>query len=146
MAALTARGRGLDCFQPQSRLPTVRFSLAGSSLPPGRRARRALFPTCGVVRVAGYSVVWDCDPTPISPKKHQKERCGHSRSQRSFITFYSALRNILLSAGFPAMFHMIVLEQTFVNALLQNFFLLLLLNRIDFIRNLFIIFALDFPT
>ena len=109
----------------------MRFSLAGSSLPPGRRARRALFPTCGVVRVAGYSVVWDCDPTPISPKKHQKERCGHSRSQRSFITFHGALRNILLSAGFPAMFHMIVLEQTFVNALLQNFFLLLLLNRID---------------
>ena len=30
------------------------------------------------------------------------------------------------------MFHMIVLEQTFVNALLQNFFLLLpILNRID---------------
>ena len=29
------------------------------------------------------------------------------------------------------MFHMIVLEQTFDNALLQNFFLLLLLNRID---------------
>ena len=67
----------------------------------------------------------------ISPKEHQKERCGHSRPQRSFITFYGALRNILLSAGFPAMFHMIVLEQTFVNALLQNFFLLLLLNRID---------------
>ena len=22
---------------------------------------------CGVVRVAGYSVVWDCDPTPIFP-------------------------------------------------------------------------------
>ena len=33
----------------------------------GRRAHRALFPTCGVVRVAGYSVVWDCDPTPIFP-------------------------------------------------------------------------------
>ena len=97
----------------------------------GRRARRARFPTCGVIRVAGYSVVWDYDPTPISPKEHQKERCGHSRSQRSFITFYGALWNILLSAGFPAMFHMIVLEQTFVNALLQNFFLLLLLNRID---------------
>ena len=30
----------------------------------GRRAHRALFPTCGVVHVAGYSVVWDCDPTP----------------------------------------------------------------------------------
>jgi len=100
----------------------VRFSLAGSSLPPGRRARRALFPTCGVVRVAGYSVVWDCDPTPISPKKHQKERCGHSRSQRSFITFYSALRNILLSAGFPAMFHMTTPEQAFVNGPLQKNF------------------------
>ena len=51
LAALTARGRGLDCFQPQSRLPTVRFSLAGSSLP-GPRARRARFLTCGVIRVA----------------------------------------------------------------------------------------------
>ena len=121
LAALTARGRGLDCFQPQSRLPTVRFSLAGSSLP-GRRARRARFPTCGVARVAGYSVVWDCDPTPISPKEHQKERCGHSRPQRSFITFYGALRNILLSAGFPAMFHMITLKQMFVNDSLQKIF------------------------
>ena len=65
LAALTARGRGLDCLQPQPRLPTVRFSLAGSLLLPGRRARRARFPTCGVVRVAGYSVVWDCDPTPV---------------------------------------------------------------------------------
>ena len=55
----------------------MRFSLAGSSLLPGRRARRARFPTCGVIRVAGYSVVWDYDPTPISPKEHQKERCGH---------------------------------------------------------------------
>ena len=65
------------CVSKQIGLPTVRFSLAGSSLPPGLRARRALFPTCGVVRVAGYSVVWDYDPTPISPKEHQKERCGH---------------------------------------------------------------------
>ena len=55
-------------------------------------------------------------PPPNSSRKHQKERCGHSRPQRSFITFYGALRNILLSAGFPAMFHMIELEQTFVNS------------------------------
>ena len=102
----------------------MRFSLAGSSLPPGLRARRARFPTCGVVRVAGYSVVWDCDPTShISPKEYQKERCGHSRSQRSFITFYGALRNILLSAGFPAMFHIIASEQMFVNNLSQKIFL-----------------------
>ena len=59
----------------------------------------------------------------ISPKEHQKERCGHSRPQRSFITFYGALRNILLSAGFPAMFHMIALEQMFVNNLSQKIFL-----------------------
>ena len=90
----------------------------------GRRARRARFPTCGVVRVAGYSVVWACDPTPhISPKEYQKERCGHSRPQRPFITFYGALRNILLPTGFPAMFHMIALEQMFVNNLSQKIFL-----------------------
>jgi len=59
----------------------------GSLFRRGRRARRARFPTCGVIRVAGYSVVWDYDPTPISPKEHQKERCGHFWSQRSFIRF-----------------------------------------------------------
>ena len=153
LAALTARGRGLDCFQPQPRQPVLRrnklrifrsvcFSFPHevgyfvgtpfiarrcvskqigrhdaacqgcprcvSRSPEARclrvvaRAMRFSQPAgpCGVVRVAGYSVVWDYDP-PISPKEHQKERCGHSRSQRSFITFYSALRNILLSAGFP---------------------------------------------
>ena len=55
-------------------------------------------------------------PPPNSSRKHRNERCGHSRSQRSFITFYSALRNILLSAGFPVTIHMIASEQTFVNS------------------------------
>ena len=59
-------------------------------------------------------------PPPNFSKEHQKERCGHFRLQRSFITFYGALRNILLSAGFPAMFHMIAPEQTFVNGPLQK--------------------------
>jgi len=87
----------------------------------GRRARRARFPTCGVVRVAGYSVVWDCDPTPVFLLKSTKRSAAAIiRSQRSFITFYGALWNILLSAGFPAMFHMITLEQTFVNGPLQK--------------------------
>ena len=147
MAALTARGRGLDCLQPQPRqpvlragrtlcvqtnwaarcslprLPTVRFSLAGSSLPPGLRARRARFPTCGVIRVAGYSVVWDCDPTPhILLKSTKRSAATIIRSQRSFITFHGALRNILLSVGFPTMFHMITSEQTFVNNLSQKIF------------------------
>ena len=83
----------------------MRFSLAGSSLPPGLRAHRALFPTCGVVRVAGCSVVWDCDPTPILPLKSTKRSAATiSRPQRSFITFHGALRNILLSADFSAVF------------------------------------------
>ena len=87
----------------------------------GRRARRARFPTCGVVRVAGYSVVWDCDPTPIFPLKSTKRSAAAiSRSQRSFITFYGALRNILLPAGFSAVFHMITLEQTFVNGTFEK--------------------------
>ena len=83
----------------------------------GRRARRARFPTCGVVRVAGYSVVWDCGPTPIFLLKSTKRSAAAiSRSQRSFITFHGALRIILLSAGFPVTIHMIALEQTFVNS------------------------------
>ena len=123
MAALTARGRGLDCLRPQPRqpvlrrnklrifrfhasakaqplrlfllspqsghfvgapimarrcvskqigLPAVRFSLAGSSMSPGLRAHRARFPTCGVIRVAGYSVVWDLSSPPPFPLKSTK--------------------------------------------------------------------------
>ena len=113
----------------------------------GRRARRARFPTCGVVHVAGYSVVWDCDPTPILPLKSTKRSAATilGRSAPSLL-FHGALRNILLSAGFPAMFHMIASEQMFVNNLSQKIFLAdAVSNRIDSIRNLFIIFALDFP-
>ena len=55
-------------------------------------------------------------------KSTKKERCGHSRSQRSFITFHGALRIILLLARFPATFHMITSEQTFVNGPLQKNF------------------------
>ena len=90
----------------------------------GRRARRALFPTCGVVRVAGYSVVWDCDPTPVFPLKSTKRSAAAilGRSAPSLL-FHGALRNILFSAGFPAMFHIIALEQMFVNNLSQKNFL-----------------------
>ena len=70
-----------------------------------------------VIQLSGIVI-----PPPYFPKEHQKERCGHSRSQRSFITFHGALRNILLSAGFPAMFHIIASEQMFVNGPLQKNF------------------------
>ena len=90
----------------------------------GRRARRALFPTCGVVRVAGYSVVWDCGPTPIFLLKSTKRSAAAIiRPQRSFITFHGALRNILLSTGLSTMFHIIASEQMFVNNLSQKIFL-----------------------
>ena len=90
----------------------------------GRRARRARFPTCGVIRVAGYSVVWDCGPTPIFLLKSTKmSAAAEEWPQRSFITFHGALRNILLSTGFPAMFHIIASEQMFVNNLSQKIFL-----------------------
>ena len=90
----------------------------------GRRARRARFPTCGVIRVAGYSVVWDCDPTPIFLLKSTKRSAATilGRSAPSLL-FHGALRNILLSAGFPAMFHIIASEQMFANNLSQKIFL-----------------------
>ena len=94
----------------------MRFSLAGSSLPPGLRARRALFPTCGVIRVAGYSVVWDCDYTPIFLLKSTKRSAAAiSRPQRSFITFHGALWNILLSADSFTVFSKIPSNLIFVN-------------------------------
>ena len=111
-------------MQPAKAAHGAFFSLAGSSLPPGLRARRARFPTCGVIRVAGYSVVWDCGPTPIFLLKSTKRSAAAIiRPQRSFITFHGALRNILLSTGFPAMFHIIASEQMFVNNLSQKIFL-----------------------
>ena len=82
----------------------------------GRRARRARFPTCGVVRVAGYSVVWDCGPTPhISLKSTKRSAAAISRSQRSFITFHGALWNILLSADSFTLFSKIPSNLIFVN-------------------------------
>ena len=91
----------------------------------GRRARRARFPTCGVIRVAGYSVVWDLSfPPPLFPLKSTKRSAAAiSRPQRSFITFHGALRNILLSTGLSTMFHIIASEQMFVNNLSQKIFL-----------------------
>ena len=90
----------------------------------GRRARRARFPTCGVVRVAGYSVVWDLSfPPPLFPlKSTKKSAAAISRPQRSFIAFYGALRIILLSAELSATVRMITPEQTFVNDSLQKNF------------------------
>ena len=71
-------------------------------------------------------------PPPIFLLKSTKRSAAAEKwSQRSFITFHGALRIILLSAGFPAMFHMIAPEQTFVNGSSRKFFLLLLPFQIE---------------
>ena len=72
-----------------------------------------------VIQLSGIVI-----PPPIFLLKSTKRSAAAiSRSQRSFITFHGALWNILLSAGFPAMFHMITLKQMFVNNLSQKIFL-----------------------
>ena len=193
MAALTARGRGLDCFQPQPRQPVLRakqtlriftasaqarkpakathvvFLLArhevgyfvgtpamagqlvcpnrlGGMMQPARAAHGAFRRSHGsevaacfdevvarAVRVSQpavlsallaiqlFGIMSSHPPFPL--KSTKRSAAAISRPQRSFITFHGALRNILLSAGFPAMFHMIALEQMFVNNLSQKIFL-----------------------
>ena len=76
---------------------------------------------------------------PISPKEHQKERCGHFRSQRSFISFlWCALEYSVVSRISCNVSH----DNTRTNfcqwPFAKKFLLLLLLNRIDSIRNLYI--------
>ena len=78
-------------------------------------ARRARFPTCGVIRVAGYSVVWDYDPTPISPKEHQKERCGHysAAALLHYVLWCASEYSVVGRISHRS--SMITLEQTFFN-------------------------------
>ena len=59
--------RRSDCAFVLARKRKIR-----SLLRRGRRARRARFPTCGVIRVAGYSVVWDLSSHPPFPLKSTK--------------------------------------------------------------------------
>ena len=59
-------------------------------------------------------------PPPFPLKSTKRSAAAISRSQRSFITFHGALRNILLSAGFPVTIHMIASEQTFVNGTFEK--------------------------
>ena len=100
---------------------------SGSSRAPCAFPNLRCYPRCWL-----YSCLGLWSHPPIFPLKSTKRSAAAiSRPQRSFIKFYGALRNILLSAGFPAMFHMIALEQTFVNGSLQKFFLLLLPFQIE---------------
>ena len=93
-----------------------KLTASGSSRAPCAFPDLRCYPRCWLFSCLGFEF-----PTPlISPKEHQKERCGHSRPQRSFIIFHGALRIILLSAGFPVTIHMIASEQTFVNGTFEK--------------------------
>lgn len=100
------------------------------------------YPRCWLFSCFGFEF-----PTPlISPKEHQKERCGH-------YSVAALLHYVLWCASEYSVVGRISChdshDSTRTNvcqwSFAKKFLLLLLLNRIDSIRNLFIIFALDFP-
>ena len=91
---------------------------SGSSRAPCAFPNLRCYPRCWLFSCLG---LWS--HPHISPKEHQKERCDHSRSQRSFITFHGALRNILLSTGFSAVFPRIASNFVRVNITFELFFL-----------------------
>ena len=112
----------------------------------GRRAHCACFPTCGVVCVAGYSVVWEVVPTSeffqiaskgalrpfsVAALLHYVSWCASEYSVAGRISCHDSYDSTRTN----------VCQWSFA----KKFLLLLLLNRIDSIRNLFIIFVLDFP-
>ena len=101
------------CPRCVSRSPEARFRVVARAM---RFSQPAVLSALLVIQLFGIVV-----PPPIFPLKSTKRSAAAiSRPQRSFITFYGALRNILLSAGFPAMFHMITSEQTFVNGTFEK--------------------------
>ena len=85
-------------------------------------------------------------PPPYFPKKHQKERCGHYlvAALLHYVLWcaseYSVVGRISCYVSHDST-RTNVCQWSFA----KKFLLLLLLYRIDSIRNLFIIFALDFP-
>ena len=103
------------CPRCVSRSPEARFRVLARAV---RVSQPAVLSALLVIQLFGIVV-----PPPIFPLKSTKRSAAAiSRSQRSFITFYGALQNILFSAGFPVMFHMITLKQMFVNDSLQKIF------------------------
>ena len=71
-----------------------------------------------VIQLFGIAI----PPPHILLKSTKRSAATIIRSQRSFITFHGALRIILFSAGFPAIFYIITPEQMFVNGPLQKIF------------------------
>ena len=93
-----------------------KLAASGSSRAPYAFPNLRCYPRCWLFSCLG---LWS--HPHISPKEHQKERCGHSRSQRSFITFHGALQNILLSADLSAVSSRIPSDFALVNIAFEYF-------------------------
>ena len=103
------------CPRRVSRSPEACFWVVARAV---RVSQPAVLSTLLAIQLFGIVI-----PPPFPLKSTKRSAAAISRSQRSFITFHGALRNILLSAGFPVTVHMIALEQMFVNNLSQKIFL-----------------------
>ena len=112
----------------------------------GLRARRALSQPAVLSALLVIRLFGSVFHLRISPKSTKGALRIFGLAQRSFITFHGALWNILLSAGFPAMFHMISARTNVCQWLFAEIFSLTaaVSNRIDSIRNLYIFFCVEF--
>ena len=83
-----------DCPRGVSRLPETRcFRVIARAV---RVSQPAVLSTLLAIQLFGIVI-----PPPFPLKSTKRSAAAIIRSQRSFITFHGALRNILLSAGFP---------------------------------------------
>ena len=112
---LTAFNPSHGCPRCFSRSPEARFRVVARAV---RVSQPAVLSALLVIRLSGIVI-----PPPYFSQRAPKGalRPLFGRSAPSFL-FHGALWNILLPAGFPAMFHMITLEQTFTNGSLQKIF------------------------
>ena len=96
------------CPRCVSRSPEARFRVVARAV---RVSQPAVLSALLVIQLFGIMIL---PPFPLkSTKRSAAAILGRSAPS---LLFHGALRIILLSAGFPAMFHMIALEQTFVNS------------------------------
>ena len=101
------------CPRRVSRSPEARFRVVARAV---RFSQPAVLSALLAIQLFGIVI-----PPPYFPKEYQKERCGHSRSQRPFITFHGALWNILLSADLSAVLSRIPSDFALVNIAFEYF-------------------------
>ena len=119
-----------------------KLAASGSSRAPCAFPNLRCDPRCWLFSCLGFEF-----PTPlISPKEHQKERCGHfSAAALLHYVLWCALEYSVVGRISCYVSHDSARTNVCQWSFAKKFLLLLLLNRINSIRNLFIIFALDFP-